>query len=348
MSTRRWAWRLVGALAGLALAFGAWVAWASSSDDPPDPVLPFPIHAPPSAPPSAPTPSGLRVLTWNIAYARGPGWDLGEPDCAAFERNLETIAAQIERHRPDLVALQEVDLGSDRSCRVDQAAWLRRRLPDWPYEAHVTVWKLNHLPWPLWPPSRHMGQVHQGQAVLSRYPLVRNVRLRYPQPASYGAIKNRFFLKRAAQWVTVELGELELDLYSVHLESRDPPTRRLQTLRLAEDLQGRAGPLALAVGDFNALPMRAEVRRGFDDNPWADFRGDDCLARFSEQLPGWREVWEDRAEREGYTFPALSPNRKLDHQWAAPGLGVARAEVLDLGPGAPSDHRPLLVDYSLP
>jgi endonuclease/exonuclease/phosphatase family metal-dependent hydrolase len=148
--------------------------------------------------------------------------------------------------------------------------------------------------------------------------------------------------------VTVELGELELDLYSVHLESRDPPTRRLQTLRLAEDLQERAGPLALAVGDFNALPMRAEVRSGFDDNPWADCRGDDCLARFSEQLPGWREVWEDRAEQGGYTFPAMAPNRKLDHQWAAPGLGVVRAEVLDLGPGSPSDHRPLLVDYSLP
>lgn len=58
----------------------------------------------------------IRVLTYNIHH--GEGLD-GKVD-------LGRIAQVIQQAAPDVVALQEVDLGTERTGRVDQAAELGR------------------------------------------------------------------------------------------------------------------------------------------------------------------------------------------------------------------------------
>jgi endonuclease/exonuclease/phosphatase family metal-dependent hydrolase len=60
----------------------------------------------------------LRVMTYNIHCGRG------------FDRKLDLgrTAAVIEAYSPDVVALQEVDIGCKRSNCVDQAQELARRL----------------------------------------------------------------------------------------------------------------------------------------------------------------------------------------------------------------------------
>src|SRR5688572_14688453 len=75
-----------------------------------------------SAGPPATAPAGasmpLRVLTWNIHNA--------EHDDDPV-RLLDQIAEVIAAHKPDLVALQEVDRNAERSGRVDQAARIAER-----------------------------------------------------------------------------------------------------------------------------------------------------------------------------------------------------------------------------
>lgn len=60
----------------------------------------------------------LRIMTYNIHGAVGMDGRF----------SMERIARVIARHRPDIVALQEVDVGRPRSDRLDQAALLADRL----------------------------------------------------------------------------------------------------------------------------------------------------------------------------------------------------------------------------
>src|ERR1700674_4341999 len=63
-----------------------------------------------------PVPSTLRVLTYNIHH--GEGTD-GRVD-------LSRLAGVMKSVQPDIVALQEVDRGTERSGGVDQLAELER------------------------------------------------------------------------------------------------------------------------------------------------------------------------------------------------------------------------------
>ncbi|CAN5259585.1 hypothetical protein BH09PSE2_BH09PSE2_17080 [soil metagenome] len=57
-------------------------------------------------------PNSIRVMTYNVH------------GCVGGDRKLDVgrIAAVIAREEPDVVALQELDVGRARSQRVDQAA----------------------------------------------------------------------------------------------------------------------------------------------------------------------------------------------------------------------------------
>ena len=61
-------------------------------------------------------PVRLRILSWNIHHGEGVDGKL----------DLERIAAVIRGLKPDIVALQEVEVGSSRTNRVDQPAELAR------------------------------------------------------------------------------------------------------------------------------------------------------------------------------------------------------------------------------
>ena len=74
------------------------------------------MAGPRSQPGKQPTAPRLRVLTYNIHHAEGVDgkFDLGR------------IARLIKKEKPDLVAVQEVDVKTRRSDGVDQAAELAR------------------------------------------------------------------------------------------------------------------------------------------------------------------------------------------------------------------------------
>lgn len=60
----------------------------------------------------------LRVMTYNIRRGRGIDWKV----------DLGRIAAVIQSYDPDVVTLQEVDIGRKRTHRTDQPSELAKRL----------------------------------------------------------------------------------------------------------------------------------------------------------------------------------------------------------------------------
>jgi endonuclease/exonuclease/phosphatase family metal-dependent hydrolase len=163
----------------------------------------------------------LRVLTYNIHH--GEGMD---------ERfDYERLAEIIRRLDPDLVALQEVDLGTERASGVDQAAILGR------------LCRMHHTFGQAMP---YQGGQY-GHAILSRFPIEKTVL--HPLPYQPGVEP------RAALEVVVSPPGLgPISFVGTHLCHRRPDVRLHQVQRLNELFPAQKGKPVILVGDFNARP----------------------------------------------------------------------------------------------
>jgi endonuclease/exonuclease/phosphatase family metal-dependent hydrolase len=163
----------------------------------------------------------LRILTYNVHSCRGRG---GVPDPAR-------IADVIASSEPDVVALQELDVGRMRTGGIDQAQEIARHLR---LAAHFH-------------PALHVDEEKYGDAILTALPS-RLVKAG-PLP-SYGE-------PRGAIWVEIAIDAMRLQVVNTHLGLRQRERMRQARTLAGEDWLGSAActanPAVLA-GDFNAMP----------------------------------------------------------------------------------------------
>jgi len=165
-----------------------------------------------------PTPV-LRIVSYNIRHGRGMD-DVVD---------LQRTAGVLERLQPDVVALQEVDNGAERSGSVAQAEELGRRL-----DMHWAFGKFMDF----------QGGAY-GMATLSRHPILRQEDLSLPDGNE----------PRIALLTEIQLsgGERVL-VVNIHFDwVRDDGFRFAQASHLAEYLDGVEIPWIL-VGDLNDEP----------------------------------------------------------------------------------------------
>jgi endonuclease/exonuclease/phosphatase family metal-dependent hydrolase len=161
----------------------------------------------------------LRVMSYNVHVGIGMDKQL----------DLRRIADVINRERPDLVGLQEVDVGVRRTNRADQVAELAR---------------LTGLEYAFAPNLEYQGGWY-GVAVLSRFPVLK--------------IEHKLFdhlreaERRGCLRVEVEAGGRRLSFATTHLDYQHRDNRRFETEQLLAALSGARGPLVVA-GDFNDEP----------------------------------------------------------------------------------------------
>jgi len=187
-----------------------------------------------SVPPQ--TPLTLRVLTYNVHH--------GEAMDKKFD--YQRLAKVINDLSPDIVALQEVDVGTERASGVDQAALLGR------------LCKMHYAFGQAMP---YQGGRY-GEAILSRFP-IENVTV-HPLPYQFEQEP------RAAVEVRVTPKGIGLVAFvSTHLchqkvENRVQQTQRIKSLFSKPEY----GPVILA-GDFNARPG-SEPIKVLVDAGWTD------------------------------------------------------------------------------
>lgn len=173
--------------------------------------------------PSDVVPTTLRVLTYNIHH--------GEGRDGRFD--LSRVADVITSAQADLVALQEVDQGTERAGGVHQLAELERLT-----DMHATFGKA----------MDYEGGGY-GVAVLSRWPFSSTER--HPLPVAPDREP------RMALTVQLRAGERGplLQFTSTHLDQGRDPENRLAQARYLNDVLVRdeAQPTVLA-GDMNARP----------------------------------------------------------------------------------------------
>jgi endonuclease/exonuclease/phosphatase family metal-dependent hydrolase len=230
--------------------------------------------------------------------------------CVGLDLRLdpERTASLIERFSPDVVALQELYVGHERSGGLDQAAWLAARLDmDFVFGSARE--------------SDTGGRY--GNAVLSRHKL-RLVRAE-SLPQSMPRLE-----RRAALRVGIETSWGELDVVNTHL-GLEPSERRLQTHALVADWLSHVDATSLSVlcGDFNATPLSAV------------YAAVTALMRDAQRSNRFTRL--TRA-----TWPSFAPFLRLDHVFVSPALGVTSCVVpRGRGQRMASDHLPVIADLTL-
>jgi endonuclease/exonuclease/phosphatase family metal-dependent hydrolase len=243
-----------------------------------------------------PTRGAMRVVSYNIHAGKD----------AARQPNLQRVATILDSLGADIVLLQEVDRGTERSGRVDQLAELERLTG-----MHGGFAK-----------SLDFQGGDYGIAALSRWPIdsVETVPLPTDPPADRG---DGMYEPRVAIHMVVSSPAGRLDVIGTHLGAESDATFRDQEARdLIEHIRTHVAPEAPVVigGDFNSTP---------DSDVHGSFTGD------------FEDSWQKCGSGNGYTFPADSAARRIDYVYLR-GLQCVTALVVDT---RASDHRPLLVTF---
>lgn len=178
-----------------------------------------PPDAPGDTTPARSAGAALSVVSYNIRHGRGMDDRV----------DISRAAAVLRAQAPDVVGLQEVDVGVERSGRVDEAAELGRLVG------------MHHSFGAFF--DYQGGQY--GMAILSRYPILRSESVRLPDGNE----------PRVALAVEVEHPAIgRLMVVNVHFDwVADDGFRFAQAMRLTAFLDSLTVPFVL-LGDFNDTP----------------------------------------------------------------------------------------------
>jgi endonuclease/exonuclease/phosphatase family metal-dependent hydrolase len=233
--------------------------------------------------------------------------------CVGTDRKLdvERVAEVIAAEQPDVVALQELDVGRLRTRSVDQAHRLAELLK-MTFHFH---------------PAMTVEEELYGDAILTALPERRIKAKGLPLYRRVPGLE-----PRGALWVEVEFEGQKVQIINTHLGLVPQEQKRQAAALLGPDWMGADEWIApgIVLGDFNATPYSATYR---------------MLRTALRDAQAPTPTWPRPATA---TFPSNFPFMRIDHVFLTKGLetrGVrspydARARVA-------SDHLPLVVDLEI-
>ena len=197
----------------------------------------------------------LRVMTYNIHV--GVGMDK--------KLDLPRIAAVIKDQRADLVGLQEVDRGVERTQRIDEIAELA---------------KLTHMDYAFAFNLKYQGGQY-GVAILSKFPIM---------ATDHRLYKNtREAERRGLIRAEVKIGGRIINFATTHLDYQYEDGRVFEAEQLLDALKAVKGPL-IVVGDFNDIPAGGAYKLVSDQfaDAWIDTRVTDPGYSYPADKPSKR------------------------------------------------------------
>jgi len=240
-----------------------------------------------------------RLLTYNVHR------------CIGSDRVLspERIASVIAEVEPDIVLLQELDVGRLRTGGIDQAHLIARELG---MQMHFHA-------------ALHVLEERYGDAVLTARPsrLIRAGHL--PGMASRPKLE-----PRGALWAAIDLDGADLQVLTTHFGYLPEENLAQTEALLGPDWLGHPACTdpAIVAGDFNIVPWSRGYRR--------------LSARLRDaQVAAGRPMPQA-------TYPARWPFLRIDHLFVSPSIRVLRTEALrSAQTRIASDHLPLVLDFEI-
>lgn len=241
-----------------------------------------------------------RIVTYNVHR------------CVGNDRRLDVarIAEVLARLEPDIVALQELDVGRARTGHVDQAHEIATDL-DMACHFH---------------PALAVEEELYGDAILTRYP----ERLVQVGPLP-GYDRIRALEPRGALWIEADIDGKSVQVINTHL-GLVPREQQIQAAWLAGpawlEHPHCTGPRIL-LGDFNATGTSVVYRT------------------LNAKLAAARNLVR-RKRQPTTTFPSPLPVLRLDHVFVSPEIKVIDVFApFDPLTRVASDHLPLVMDFEV-
>ena len=240
-----------------------------------------------------------RIVTYNVRR------------CVGNDRRLDVgrVADVLAQLEPDIVALQELDVGRARTNHVDQASEIAERL-DMACHFHAAMRVESEL---------------YGDAILSAHP----EKLIQVGPLP-GHPRLTLLEPRGALWIEVDLDGQTLQVINTHL-GLVPREQQTQARFLAGaswlEHPRCAGPKIL-LGDFNATGTSVVYRT------------------LTAKLAAARNLSPKRSPTS--TFPSQLPVLRIDHFFVSPEIEVRDVFApFDPLTRVASDHLPLVMDFEV-
>ena len=253
----------------------------------------------------------LRLVTFNIAHGRGLAPIQGLTSQRKLQVNLRKIAALLERLKPDVVALQEIDECSRWAGNFDHLDYLR---------VHT---KFPHAGFGINNRRAGLLNLSYGNAILSGHPI------RTSETVTFG---QRSVGEKGFLFVELEVGGQCVPFVNLHLHFGSRAQRLRQIERMLAWLKekhrlhaGRWVVPPIICGDFN--------------NPGT---GNDATASLLSHLSDYSDYVLHPTS--GRTFPSPLPSRALDFVFLPAGCVLVRCEVVR---SMLSDHRPVVVEFEV-
>jgi endonuclease/exonuclease/phosphatase family metal-dependent hydrolase len=240
-----------------------------------------------------------RIVTYNVHR------------CVGNDRRLDVgrVAAVLAALNPDIVALQELDVGRRRTNNVDQAHEIAQRLE---MAVHFH-------------PAFRVEEELYGDAILTSLP-ERLVKVG-PLP---GYHRVKALEPRGALWVEVQIGGRPVQIINTHL-GLVPREQQIQADHLAGpqwlEHPSCQWPVIL-LGDFNATASSLVYRT------------------VTQRLQPARRLAARKQPTS--TFPSPLPVLRIDHLFVSPGVVVQDVFApFDPLTRVASDHLPLVMDFEI-
>lgn len=309
----------------------------------------------------------LKIMTWNIKFGGGRidfffdcFGDRVLMDSSEVLNNMSNICLFIEKYNPDVLFVQEVDLNAKRSASIDQVDYLLKHTK-LTHAVYVPQWKAIKIP------SRGLGHMNCGIAILSRFPLSKPEYIALPLMKNQSWLKRYFYLRRGILISDVLIGELKIKLITTHLEAYSSDVTKRKQLDILEQLLDSLNQQNIPFifgGDLNVIPPGSAKVKGFPDSACEDeFVADDFSQEVDWLMPFYKKYYSDMTldEFKQNNAPYFSHtvdgrgfwNRKIDYLFSNYPFseGKSQTHQVDSIKGVTtmmvSDHCPVSVEISL-
>ena len=299
----------------------------------------------------------FTVMTWNVGYGalderQDCYWDGGKgvdgESKAIVQENIDAIRDRIQTIDPDLLFLQELDVDSKRSYRIDELASFQNAFgKDACACSFAENFKAGFVPLPLYNPT---GRVEAGIAIFSKYAVSSATRIQLPIPFSWPM--KLFNLKRCLliNRLPISNSDKELVLINLHLEAYDDGEGKARQLAMLMDTMQAEydkGNYVIAGGDFNQTFSTVDQQKYPKRDNWV------CPVIAAENYPSFTFRMDDahptcrslftpyaNADRAGFQY------YMIDGFIVSNNITIQSLETLDLG-FQNTDHNPVVLSAAL-
>ena len=287
---RPWVWLLLG------------TGCAPIAKDWPD-RMDFPIWEADEMTPAADDIDELKVVAWNIKFGAGriDFWFDGFGDTVSMTEaevlgNLDGIRDLLAEFDPDIVMMEEIEVGSKRSAYVDMVDWfLNDSDLGYNYAAYVPNWQVNYVP------DHGLGKVDMGNALLSKYPITKNTRIDLGPQEDQDAITKYFYLDRCILRATVELPTGPMEVLVNHPDAYSTDGTKIRQIEQTfDEAAGIEGDVIIG-GDLNVIPPGSLRLEDFaDESDVSGNRGVGSVDYIGQEdvLVPWYDAWEEASEED--------------------------------------------------